>query len=104
MGSCQEGGEENIPELLTQKLPVPGTLTGVPVRLQHFTPLSRETEISDGLEDLLILSIYFEVLIFGIFRFLFQIESTQIQKPQMGILCIFVNILYCFIGLELAGG
>lgn len=37
-------------------------------------------------------------------RFLFQIESTQIQKAQMGILCIFVNILYCFIGLELAGG
>lgn len=45
---------------------------GVTVGLQHFTPLSREMEISDGLEDLLILSIYFEVLIFGILGFSFR--------------------------------
>lgn len=72
VGSCQEGGEENIPELLTQKLPVQGTLMGGTVSLQHFTPLSREMEISDGLEDLLILSIYFKVLIFGILGFSFR--------------------------------
>lgn len=40
--------------------------------LQHLAPLSRDLEISDGLEDLLILSIYFEVLIFGILDFSFR--------------------------------
>lgn len=45
---------------------------GATVSLQHFTPLSTEMEISDGLEDLLILSIYFEVLIFGILGFSFR--------------------------------